>query len=1046
MYSGERFVSTTPDFTISDISDGSHKVYVIGKDNVGNWQTTPTETSSWTVDTTGPTVSLTSSAPANTNTSPIPVTATFNENVSDFVLGDITIGNGNASNLAGGPTVYTFDVTPTVDGTVTIDILAGVATDSLGNSNSAAAQLSRNYDTGDPAPVLSSAAPNPTNTSPIPVSVNFGESVTGFAIGDITVGNGAASNLAGGPAVYTFDVTPTADGAVTVDIAAGVAQDLAGNTSLVATQLSRTYDGTVPTVVLTSAAPNPTNTSPIPVTATFSENVTGFTEGEITIGNGSVVGGSLAGGPDVYTFNVTPAGDGAVTVNINAGVAQDSAGNNNTAAAQLSRTYDNTDPVATLSAPSAVNGAFTLTVDFSENVTGFAETDISVTNGTKGLDFTAVSAKQYTITITPTADPVDLSVAVGAGQDAAGNDSTADSISVAYDNTKPTPVLTTPENPTNDDPFIVTVNFGEAVNGFIAADIDVVGATKGAFTGVDGDSSYTISLAPTAGIVTVNVAADVAADLVGNTNNVAVQLSVTYDAAGPTPVLSSTAPDPTNTSPIPVIVNFGESVSGFALGDITVGNGAAGNLAGGPAAYTFDVTPAGQGVVTINIAAGVAADLAGNNNNVAAQLSRTYDGDQPTVTLSTTALNPTNTSPIPVTATFSEDVTGFVVGDIIVGNGTAGNFAGGPKVYTFSVTPSGQGAVTIDIAAGVATDGVNNNQAAVQLSRTYDNVVPSTSGHSPAKNATGVARDTNIVLHILDAGAGVNQSTITMTVEGSNVTGSLAIAGSAADYTVTYNPAADFAYDQVVDVVVNASDSAGNPMGSDSYSFTVTSAPPPPDTTAPSVSSRSPSSGATDVAKDTNIVIHLVDSGSGVNQSSIVMTVEGAGVSPTISGSGADTTVTYDPPADFAYSQVVDVTITASDTAGNAMASPDSYSFTIQAPPDTTRPTITTLTTTASEPTSSASIPVTLTFSESVTGLLATEISVTNGSVSGFSGSGANYSFTVTASAAGVVSIKIPEGVAQDASANTNTESVTLSRTYSPAPPDTTRPTITSLT
>ncbi|MDD4909947.1 MAG: Ig-like domain-containing protein [Candidatus Omnitrophica bacterium] len=102
------------------------------------------------------------------------------------------------------------------------------------------------------------------------------------------------------------------------------------------------------------------------------------------------------------------------------------------------------------------------------------------------------------------------------------------------------------------------------------------------------------------------------------------------------------------------------------------------------------------------------------------------------------------------------------------------------------------------------------------------------------------------------------------------------------------------------------------------------------------------------------------------------------------------------------------------------------------APPDTTRPTITSLTTTASEPTSSASIPVTLVFSESVTGLLATEITVTNGSVSGLSGSGTNYSFTVTASAAGVVTIKIPEGVAQDASANTNTESVTLSRTYSP--------------
>ncbi|NJD09775.1 MAG: hypothetical protein FIB01_04790, partial [Gemmatimonadetes bacterium] len=54
--------------------------------------------------------------------------------------------------------------------------------------------------------------------------------------------------------------------------------------------------------------------------------------------------------------------------------------------------------------------------------------------------------------------------------------------------------------------------------------------------------------------------------------------------------------------------------------------------------------------------------------------SEPEDTVAPTVTLGSTATSPTKTSPIPMTATFSEAVTGFAVGDITVGNGTAGNF------------------------------------------------------------------------------------------------------------------------------------------------------------------------------------------------------------------------------------------------------------------------------------------------------------------------------------------------------------------------------------
>ena len=82
--------------------------------------------------------------------------------------------------------------------------------------------------------------------SPVPVTATFSEPVSGFTIADITVMNGAASNLAASDRgdVYTFDVTPNTLGEVTVDIAAGVATDAQGiaNTAAMRLSLGIPYD------------------------------------------------------------------------------------------------------------------------------------------------------------------------------------------------------------------------------------------------------------------------------------------------------------------------------------------------------------------------------------------------------------------------------------------------------------------------------------------------------------------------------------------------------------------------------------------------------------------------------------------------------------------------------------------------------------------------------------------------------------------------------------------------------------------------------------
>ena len=401
----------------------NRNVSVSATDDAGN-VTTTANTSNAVVDSEVPTVVLTSTA-TGPHSGVFTVTATFPEAVTGFVIGDVTVGNGTASNFAGAGTTYTFDVTPVADGAVTIDIAANVAVDGAGNGNTAANQLTVISDSTGPTVTLTSTATSP-HSGPFTVTVTFSEAVTGFEIGDVTVGNGAASNFAGTGTTYTFDVAPAADGAVTIDIAANVAVDAAGNDNAAAGQLTVTADGTGPTVTLTSNANTP-HSGPFTVTATFSETVTGFVIGDVTVGNGTA--SNFAGTGTTYTFDVTPAADGAVTIEVGAGVAQDSAGNGNMASNQLSVLTDSTPPTVVITGPeNGVVSDFTVTFTFSENVTGFEASDVTVSNGSKGT-FSG-SNDVYTLAITnPTLGTI-VSVSVDANQafDAAGNGNEASNV------------------------------------------------------------------------------------------------------------------------------------------------------------------------------------------------------------------------------------------------------------------------------------------------------------------------------------------------------------------------------------------------------------------------------------------------------------------------------------------------------------------------------------------------------------------------------------------------------------------------------------------
>jgi len=156
-----------------------------------------------------------------------------------------------------------------------------------------------------------------------------------------------------------------------------------GNTHLTAYQIRSLDQGPVPTLSTSSDSVS----GPFPVIVNFSEPVTGLEVSDFAIGNGSITPGSLAGGGETWSIEITPSGNGEVTVDLPAGTVVDLDGDDevNLASNLLSVSYlapGSDRPVAVLS--TAVNpapGPFSVELVFTEAVTGLEENDFQVSGG-----------------------------------------------------------------------------------------------------------------------------------------------------------------------------------------------------------------------------------------------------------------------------------------------------------------------------------------------------------------------------------------------------------------------------------------------------------------------------------------------------------------------------------------------------------------------------------------------------------------------------------------------------------------------------------------
>lgn len=203
----------------------------------------------------------------------------------------------------------------------------------------------------------------------------------------------------------------------------------------------------------------------------------------------------------------------------------------------------------------------------------------------------------------------------------------------------------------------------------------------------------------------------------------------------------------------------------------------------------------------------------------------------------------------------------------------------------------------------------------------------------PDDGATDVARDTDIFFRVVDgqAGdqAGVDVNTITLEVNGQDVTADLQIQGDPFDYEVTYDPPQDFGWGETVQCHATAQDLAGNTVTRD-WTFTTI-----PDTNPPTILAISPTEDETDVPVDSNVVVRVTDGETGVDPASIVvqLTANGAAIAGqlTTQQNNGTVTATFDPDDPLPYETQIDVHVEASDNWGNT-ATLD-YSFTTEPTP-----------------------------------------------------------------------------------------------------------------
>ncbi|WP_196137753.1 Ig-like domain-containing protein [Aliikangiella sp. G2MR2-5] len=463
--------------------------------------------------------------------------------------------------------------------------------------------------------------------------------------------------------------------------------------------------------------------------------------------------------------------------------------------------------ISSSSSPSTSVSPIAVTITFTEDVVGFDISDItgSVTNGSLS-NFVSVSASEYTVDITPSADgTVTLQVPASSALDSGSNGNNQSNLfSIEYDAVAyvlPTVSIGTPDQSlTNTGP----VNFGVTYSDADQINLDVVDislittgtatATVGVTNGTTASPTITLSSISGDGTLAINIGADTARNSYGSALESGNSTAFNVDNTQPGVSISSSSADPTNTS-FSITITFTEAVSDFVVGDISATNASLSNFAGGPSIYTATVNPLSTGTVTVDINAGTATDTAGNTNTAAAQFSLEFDNTPPSgydISIDQTFINSSNDTAMSFTYTGAEvgvDYSYVVTDGSLSVNGTGTISSANGSFIGIDVSGLAEGILTLNFTL---TDAAGNVGTTVTdtVVKQYNDAPVITEGTSTSVTMSedGAPTAFNLTLNATDP----ENETLSWSVSSTASNGVASASGSGNSIEVSYTPTTNF--------------------------------------------------------------------------------------------------------------------------------------------------------------------------------------------------------------------------------------------------------------
>ncbi len=640
----------------ASLLEGTHelKVRVVNAvDNSG-----PEAFRSYSLDTTAPTLAITSDASGLKIGEKATITFTFSEDPgASFTLEDVTVSGGSLGPISGSGLTRVALFTPnagTNGGVAAITVASASYADAAGNFGGTGTTPSLRFDTLAPdapsAPILDASSDHGISNSD-KLTNDTTPSFTGTAEDGATVRlyDGATEIGSGIASGGAWTITANALGAGSHDITAR-ATDAAGNVGAASAAVTIVIDTTAPTLAITSDVPQLSSGGSAIITFTFSEDPgTSFSAGDITVSGGTL--GAISGSGLTRNAIFTPDADtdgGVASVTMAGGAYVDAAGNAGGAGLTPSLHFDTRAPDAP-STPRLDAASDTgshaddgITANTTPTFSGTAEAGATVTlyEGTTVLGSTVATSGVWSI----------ASIQLGEGShtisaqatDAAGNVGAMSSgLTLQIDTSAPTTTIgdlrfSADAGASSTD--FVTGTAAQAITGSLSAALAAgerveVSLDNGAHwhtATVTGTTwSFDATLAHGAHTLQARVV-----DVVDNAGPLTSQAYL-LDTGAPSVVITSDASRLKIGESAAIIFTFTEDPgASFTLDDVVVSGGALDTLSGTGLVRTATFTPVAgieAGTASIGVAGGSYMDTAGNAGMAGPVLSLGFDTLAPEV-------------------------------------------------------------------------------------------------------------------------------------------------------------------------------------------------------------------------------------------------------------------------------------------------------------------------------------------------------------------------------------------------------------------------------